>query len=63
MPWVKTVDAQPFVKKLPHSNLEATMDEEVIVVLFGLLAKQTKPTIVPTTFSQSIHRPKPILKS
>jgi hypothetical protein len=39
------------------------MDENVVVVLFGLLAKRTKPTIIPTTLSQSIRHPKPILES
>jgi hypothetical protein len=39
------------------------MDKEVVIGLFGLFTKRAKPTIVPTTFSQSIRRPKPILKS
>jgi hypothetical protein len=38
------------------------MDEEVVVALFGLLAKGAKPTIVPPPLPQPIRRPKPILK-
>jgi hypothetical protein len=38
------------------------MDEEVVVVLFGLLAKGAKPTIVPPLLPKPILRPKPILK-
>jgi hypothetical protein len=39
----------PLLKKLRNSNGEATMDEEMIVVFFGLLIKRAKPTILPTT--------------
>jgi hypothetical protein len=32
----------------PNSNGEAAIDEEMVVVFFGLLAKRAKPTILPT---------------
>jgi hypothetical protein len=62
LPWVQTTNAKPIPKLFPNTNGEAAMDEEVVVALFGLLAKGTKPTIVPPPLPQSIRRPKPILE-
>jgi hypothetical protein len=39
----------PLLKKLRNSNGEATMNEEMVIVFFGLLTKRAKPTILPTT--------------
>jgi hypothetical protein len=46
---VNTFDAKPLHEKLSYSNGETTMQKEVIIVLFGLLAKWTNPTIFPTS--------------
>jgi hypothetical protein len=56
------MNGKPIPYELTNSNGEAVMNKKVVVVLFGLLAKRAKPIIILTTPSQSICRPKPILK-
>jgi hypothetical protein len=46
---VNALDAKPLREKLLNSNRETTMHKEMVIVLFGLLAKWTKPTIFPTS--------------
>jgi hypothetical protein len=61
--WVDAMEAKPILEELPNSPGEETMDEEVIIGFFGLLAKGAKATIMPTALAQSIRRGKPILQS
>jgi hypothetical protein len=61
--WEYPFNAKPLFQELPNPNGEAALDEKVIVVFFGLLAKWAKTTIFPTTLPQPIRRPKLFCKT